>query len=165
MLTSSMSKSLNDQLNVELSASHFYLALASYFDSLGLSGFTAHMLRQSQEEAQHARMFFEYISQRDGRVEIRAIEQPPASWESPLDAVKAGLAREQTNTTNFNGIGALCQKDGDHVTGLWLQPLMQDQIEDEASSKELVDKMTIARDSTAALLMIDQELARGGGEG
>ena len=54
MISTTIEKAINQQINQELAASYTYLAMSAWFDRLHLDGFAAFMLRQSQDEQQHA---------------------------------------------------------------------------------------------------------------
>ncbi len=53
-LNKKMLTALNDQITMELSASHSYLAMAGWFESQNLPGMATWMQMQSAEERAHA---------------------------------------------------------------------------------------------------------------
>src|SRR5688572_19367274 len=75
---------LNEQINKEISSAYIYLSMSAYFDSIDLKGF-AHWTRvQYHEEIEHALKLFDFIGDRRGRVQLKAISQPPTQYASPL---------------------------------------------------------------------------------
>jgi ferritin len=160
-------RALNQQLNRELYSGYLYLSMAAYFESLGLRGFANWMKVQSQEELMHAMKFFDYIARRGGRVELFEIEEPPKSWSSPLNAFEYGLEHERKVTQFISDLVELAIAEKDHSTFNMLQWFVKEQVEEEESFDEIVEKLRMAKDNNMILLMIDRELGErkfGGGE-
>jgi ferritin len=160
-------RALNQQLNRELYSGYLYLSMAAYFESLGLRGFANWMKVQSQEELMHAMKFFDYIARRGGRVELFEIEEPPKSWSSPLNAFEYGLEHERKVTQLISDLVELAIAEKDHSTFSMLQWFVKEQVEEEESFDEIVEKLRMAKDNNMILLMIDRELGErkfGGGE-
>ena len=69
---------INHQINVELSASHVYLALYSFFmnDQQGYPGFAKFFKESSDEETCHAKKFIDYQNIRGGDVRILGVPMP-----------------------------------------------------------------------------------------
>jgi ferritin len=160
-------RALNQQLNRELYSGYLYPSMAAYFESLGLRGFANWMKVQSQEELMHAMKFFDYIARRGGRVELFEIEEPPKSWSSPLNAFEYGLEHERKVTQLISDLVELAIAEKDHSTFNMLQWFVKEQVEEEESFDEIVEKLRMAKDNNMILLMIDRELGErkfGGGE-
>ena len=68
MLSKKMEQTLNDQVKWEYYSGYLYLAMAAYFEELGLAGFANWMHIQEQEERAHAERFYSFINERGGRV-------------------------------------------------------------------------------------------------
>ena len=64
MLSEKLQDTLNKQLNAELYSSYLYLSMSAYFENLNLEGFANWMYIQAQEEAFHAKKFYDYINQK-----------------------------------------------------------------------------------------------------
>jgi len=88
---------LNQQVQMELSASHAYLTMGAYFDraDVALPGFKEWAMKQSEEERKHAEKFIEYINLRGGRYAPAPIPQPAVhEWSSALEAMQHALKME-----------------------------------------------------------------------
>ncbi len=158
MIKSSVEKALNAQLNAELYSSYLYVAMAAYFESINLGGFAHWMTVQAGEEEGHAKKFYSFIFQRDGRVKLSAIEEPPFEWKSPLDAFETAYKHEQKVTGLINNLVELAKKENDNATENFLRWFVEEQVEEEASSLEVVNKLKMIKDSTQGLLMLDAHL-------
>ena len=116
MLSESIQQAINKQITYEFFASHAYMAMAAYFESLSLTGF-AHWFRlQSEEERKHALRFFDYVNDRGGRVILGAIDEPQNEFASPLDVFEHALAHEQRVTAAIHAIYALAAQENDYPT-------------------------------------------------
>ncbi len=160
MLTGRMVGELNEQMNAELYSAYLYVGMAAWFDAEGLSGMGAWMRAQAQEETFHAFKFYHYIDERGGRVQLSAIEEPPAEWDSPL-AVFRHVAEHEANVTSLiNGLVDSAEEEHDHATRAFLQWFVSEQIEEEASADEIVTRLERIGDSGNGLVMLDRELGQ-----
>ena len=159
MLSEKMQEALNGQLNAELYSSYLYLSMSSYCESIGLKGFGNWMRCQAQEELVHAMKFDGYIIDRGGKALMRPIEGPPTEWGSPLAVFEHTYNHEQKVTGLINKLVDLAISESDHATNGFLQWFVTEQVEEEASADEVLQKLKLAAGSAQALLMIDQELA------
>jgi len=88
---------LNQQVQMELTASHAYQAMAAYFDraDVALPGFKEWASNQSEEEREHAEKFIEYINLRGGRYVPLDIPEPVTTeFSSALGAMEEALKME-----------------------------------------------------------------------
>ncbi|MEM4523538.1 MAG: ferritin [Archaeoglobaceae archaeon] len=153
-------KELNVQLNREIYSAYLYLSMAAYFESIGLKGFANWMKVQWQEELMHAMKFFEYITNRGGRVELYSIEEPPKDWKSPLHVFEFALEHEKNVTKRISNLVELAIDEKDHATFNMLQWFVNEQIEEEKSFEEIVSKLKLAGEDTRALLFLDVEFGK-----
>ncbi len=153
-----LEKALNDQMNFEIYSAHIYLGMAGYVASIGgLSGFENWLFVQYEEEVFHAKKFFHYINERGGRVEIKGFEDPANEYESLLDVFNHALEHEQLVTSRINDLFDLSIDECDHATRSFLQWFLDEQVEEENTVRDLIDKIKLVKDS--GLYLLDQELA------
>jgi ferritin len=158
MFKPSLENALNDQINAELYSAYMYLSMSAWFDDTGLPGMAKWMKAQYQEEMFHVDKFFHYVLERGGKVTLRAIEAPPTTWDSALDAFEKTLAHEQHVTGLINELASLCMDERDHATLNFLQWFIAEQVEEEATASELVNQLRMVGKSGHGMLMIDREL-------
>jgi hypothetical protein len=80
MLSEKIQDALNRQLNNEYASAYTYLSLAAYFEDLDLNGFAHWMKIQYHEELVHADKIYEFVNDRDGRVQLLALVAPKSDW-------------------------------------------------------------------------------------
>jgi len=160
MLSKKMEKAINQQINAEFYSSYLYLAMATYFESISLGGFSNWMRQQVQEELFHAMKMFDFVCERGGRVILEAIDKPPSKWKSPLDAFENVLSHEQKVTGLINDLVNLALDERDHATNIFLQWFVSEQVEEEATAGTLVDKLKLIGKDANGLFMLDTELGQ-----
>lgn len=149
---------LNKQINEELFSSYLYLSMAAYAKAKSLDGFANWFEIQAKEELDHAMGFYHYILDVHGQVELEAIAKPERDFENPLALFKAGLKHEQHITGRIHFLYDLAEKEKDHALKSLLKWYLDEQVEEEANASKYVDKLSLAGQDGAALLMLDAEL-------
>ena len=160
MLKEKIQAALGKQLNAELYSSYLYLSMSAYFQSISLPGFANWMRVQAQEELVHAMKFYDFINDRNGRVMLQKVDGPPTEWSSPLDVFESTYQHEQKVTGLINDLVNLAVAERDHATEIFLQWFVAEQVEEEASADEVVQKLKLMGDSSSGLFMLDRELGQ-----
>ena len=160
MMDEKMQEALNKQLNAEVYSAYLYLSMSAYFHSVNLGGFANWMRVQWQEELAHGLKFYDYVNERGGRVMLDAVEAPPSEWDSPLAAFEHVYQHEQKVTGMINKLVDLAVEARDHATNNFLQWFVSEQVEEEASADEVLQKLKLVGDDASGLFMIDRELAQ-----
>ena len=150
---------INDQINREFFAGYLYLAMAAHFDVEALDGFARWMRLQAKEELGHALRLYDYLLERGARVELQAIEAPPLKFGAPLSIAEQALEHEREVSKSINRIYALAHEKGDYATQVQLQWFVTEQVEEEHSAETMVERLRMAGDNRAALLILDREVA------
>ena len=158
MLNEKIEKVLNDQLNAEYYSGYLYLSMSAYFHSINLGGFATWMRVQAQEELTHAMKFYDYINERGGRVTLKALETPPIEWVSPLNAFESAYEHERKVTGMINDLVDRALEEHDHATNIFLQWFVSEQVEEEDSTNDVVQKITLMGDAPGGMFMLDREL-------
>jgi len=161
-LQGTIEKALNDQIANELQAAYQYLAMAAYFTRENLDGFARWMMAQREEEVGHAMRIFDYVNDRDARVELGRLEKPQSDFDSPLDAFEHAYEHERSVTKQIHALFEKAADEKDYPTQTLLQWFITEQVEEEATALHIVEQLKMVGDSSAGLLMLDRELgARG----
>jgi len=160
MLDKKMEDQLNKQVNAELYSAYMYQSMSSYLEDSGLSGMAHWMSNQAIEEMVHAKKIYDFIIERGGRALLTAIEGPPTEWKSPLDLFENAYKHETKVTGMINDLVNLAIELKDHATNQFLQWFVAEQVEEEASADEIVQKLKIIGDGGQGMFMLDKELGQ-----
>jgi len=150
---------LNEQINEELGSYYIYLSMEAYFASESLDGFATWMEYQAREEVEHAMRIFRFLNDRGARVRLQAIEEPKSEWASPLAAFKDAYEHEQYITQKINELVDLAEEKDDKATLNMLDWFVEEQVEEEATTEAIVDKLEMVGESGSGLLALDKSLA------
>jgi len=159
MISKKIQDAMNRQLNREIFSGYLYLSMAAYFDSINLPGFSNWMKIQAQEEMVHAMKFYGHINEREGKVTMQDIEAPETEWDSPQAVFEHTLKHEQIVTGLINDLVNLSIEEKDHASNNFMQWFVTEQVEEESSANDILQKIKLAGDG-AGLFMLDQQLAQ-----
>ncbi len=154
-------RALNEHLTLEFAAAHHYLALSIWFELNDLPGFASWMKQQSQDELGHAQRIIDHLLERDLEVTLPAIESPPTSWPSTVEAVQSVMQSEQRVTRSIDRLQEKATRTGDRAASLMLDWFVAEQVEEENAVRALLGRLRLAGDSSLGLLIVDQEMAKG----
>ncbi len=160
MISRKMQDALNEQVNAELYSAYLYLSMEAQFESMNLPGFANWMRVQTQEELVHATKIYDYVNERGGRVSLKAIGGPPTEWESPLAVFEAAYGHEQKVTGLINDLVTLALEEKDHAAHIFLQWFVNEQVEEEKSADDIVQKLKLMADAPGGMYMLDNEMAQ-----
>ncbi|MBD3164637.1 ferritin [Candidatus Woesearchaeota archaeon] len=158
VMNEKVEKLMNEQINAELYSAYLYQSMAAYFESVNLTGFARWMEVQALEEMTHAQKFYRHINERAGRVLLKAMEAPPVGWNSPLHIFEESYKHEQKVTALINNIVKVSNEEKDYASQSLLQWFVDEQVEEEDSTDQIVQKLRMIKDNPGALYMLDKEL-------
>ena len=144
MLNKKVEEALNAQINAEFWSAYLYLSMSAYFEAEGKA---------------HAEIFMNFIQSRGGRVILKAIDEVPTSWESPLDVFKETLKHEQKVTSLINELYSIAEEAKDYATRNTLTWFIDEQVEEEKTAQEYIDTLSLIGDNGYGLYQLDKELA------
>ncbi len=159
MLDKRMQDAINEQINWEIFSGYLYLAMSSQFADLGMPGGQSWMGVQYQEELAHAQIMFNYVLSRGGRVVLEVIEKPQTDWPDGLSMFKDALAHEEKVTARIDDLASLALEIKDHASYNFLQWFIAEQVEEEETASDMVQKFTMAGEHPAGLYQLDKELS------
>ena len=159
MLDNKVQEALNAQINWEFYSGYLYLSMAAQFSASGMPGGQNWMTVQYQEELGHAQKMFDYVTQRGGRARLEAIAKPAGEWPDGLSMFKEALVHEEGVTQRIFELASLALDVKDHATYNFLQWFIAEQVEEEETASDMVQKFAMAGEHPAGLYQLDKELA------
>jgi ferritin len=158
MLSKSIEKAFNHQLNVEFYSSYLYLAMSAYAASKNFNGM-AHFLKfKALEEREHALKFFDYIQDRRSKINLMDIKAKSIEFKSILDLFEKSFEHECSVTKSINELINLTDSEKDYCSKAFLHYFAIEQIEEEKTALDIVEKLKIIKSDGPALFMLDKEL-------
>jgi ferritin len=160
MLTEKMEAALNAQIEMESYASNLYLSMGSWCEQKGLEGCAEFMYRQSEEERMHMLKIFNYINETDGHAKVPGVKQPPLEFDSVAKMFESVYLHEQGVTRSINNLVALSYTENDPASLNFLQYYVEEQREEEALMRSILDKLQLIGDGPQSLYFIDMEVEK-----
>jgi ferritin len=164
MISKAMQDAINEQINKEMFSSYLYLSMAANFEGKNLPGFGNWLRIQAVEENEHAMKLYDFLLERGGKVELKAIAAPKVDWASAMEAVKEVLAHEQLVTKSIHDLYEVALQEKDYATQVMLHWFIEEQVEEEANASAILDDMQRIEAHDTAVLMLDHRLAKRKGE-
>lgn len=161
-ISANMQRALNGQIQKEFGAAYLYLSMAAYFAERNFRGFAQWMRMQAMEEAKHAMRIFDFVEDRGGRATLEAIDRPPPDFPSPLAVFEHARDHEAKVSAGINALFEMAAVEKDWATQSMLQWFINEQVEEEKTSTEIVETLRMIGDNSSGLYMLDKELGRRG---
>jgi ferritin len=146
---------LNDQVNEEAYSAYLYLSMSTWFEANHMGGFAKWMTNQAGEESKHAFKVMEYLQTRGHQPTLKAIAAPGNRWNSALEAFEAALAHEKHITGCYQKLMEQAHELRDHATIAFLNWFVTEQVEEEKTADDMVQKLRLAGESIGALMYLD----------
>lgn len=155
-LSGEMKKSLNEQTTMESDASSFYLAMASWCEVKGYEGAADFFYKQSDEERQHMLKIVHYMNRIGSMADIAVCSEPKKNIESLEDIIKTSLENEQKVTKSIHEIITLAEKERDRRTFDFMQWFVKEQIEEEDTFDNILQKFEVIGRDKLAIYEVDK---------
>jgi ferritin len=154
-------KALNAQIKNELQAHYNYLGMSAFFERTPYLGFATWMRMQASEEYGHAIKLYDFLRSRNAPIELSAIEAPKMDFgKNPTEVFEISLKQEQGVTQQINDLYELALTQKDFATLQFLTWFLQEQVEEENTVSDIIDRLRLAGDNSAGLLRLDEEAGR-----
>jgi ferritin len=164
MISTSLQKAINEQINKEFFSSYLYLAMSAHFESVNLPGFAKWMKVQTDEEHEHGMKFYAHLLERGAKVELMPIALPLIEGKTNLEIFKQVAAHEAAVTASINALYELALKEKDYPAQFMLQWFITEQVEEEKNAADIIAQLEMIQEKGTAVLMLDHQLGHRGRE-
>ncbi len=162
LISKTMQDAVNEQIKHELDSAYLYLSMSAYFESINMPGSAKWMRAQHDEEQMHALKMFDYVNDRGGRVALKAIDQPPVDFASPVATWEMVLEHEKKVTALIHKLYEQAGKESDYATQTFLAWFVSEQVEEEKNATLMLERFKQAGSNTASLLLFDGHFTKRG---
>ncbi|MDD6056191.1 MAG: ferritin [Helicobacteraceae bacterium] len=158
MISANIVKLLNEQIAEEMYAANLYLSMSSWCFMKGYDGAGEFLFTHADEELGHAKKLITYLNETDCKVEIAAISKPDCEFGSLAEVFEKTYAHEQKITSLINNLVDSTLQSKDYGTFNFLQWYVNEQHEEEALFRGIVDKIKILGSNGEALYLADRAI-------
>jgi ferritin len=151
---------INEQIWLENHSSCFYLNLAIEFGDRGFNGISKYFFNQSEEEREHMLKLMDYVLERDEKPKIPQYNYTEG-FDDGFDLLlhfSNSLQQEKEVSKVVGKIVYAAREVNDVMTDNYMQWFVNEQREEEAKFKDIIDKLKMVGDSGLAIYEIDKEL-------
>jgi ferritin len=160
-MDSALVEAMQQHLTMERQASAAYFAMAIWFAERELRGFSHFFKHEASSEQEHAAIFADYLIARGQTVQLHDVGSPRQSWSSIEEIMAASFLMEADVTLSLQQLYTMAERVSDVRTTVFLDPVVDAQIESENQFAHLLGRVRFAQSQPAALLIIDGELGNG----
>lgn len=158
MLSKKIESALNKQVELEGNSSQYYMAMASWAETIGMQGVAQFLYGHSDEERMHELKLLRFINERGGHGAVPALTAPPKTFKSVQAAFELVLEHEINVSNEINKLVETCLKERDYTTHNFLQWYVSEQIEEEALARKILDKLKLIGGDKGGLYLFDRDL-------
>ena len=143
MVSSDVVRMLNEQIAKEMYAANLYLSMSSWCYENSFDGAGLFLFQHAGEENDHAKRLITYLNETDSKVQISQIKAPESDFKGLLDVFEKTYAHEQKITQSINDLVDFTLQKKDYPTFNFLQWYVNEQHEEEALFRRIVDKIKL----------------------
>ncbi len=160
MISQTMQTAFSTHIQAELYSSHLYLAMSAFCEAKNFKGFGRWLRVQASEEREHALKMLDFVLARAGQPQIKALEAPPAEHGGILDVFEQVLKHERQVTEQVHKLYEAARAEKDLATQTFLQWFVDEQVQEEATATEIVEKLRFVGDKGGGVLYLDKEYGK-----
>lgn len=160
MISEKVVKAMNEQVNMEYASAYIYLNMSIEMDRQGLKGYARWLFVQYEEEMEHAEKFIEFLQSRGATATLKDIKISKLAAKTPQEVAKAAYAHEMKVSASIDSIYDVSVKEGDHASASFLKWFIDEQVEEEENTRDIVDLLEMAENDKAAMMAADRSLGK-----
>ena len=150
---------LNRQFNLELAASHSYLALSVWCEVNNFKSFARYFVKQAGEERAHADKIIKHLTDRGVTPKVTALPAPKQEFKTLLEITQQAQAQEHANTLGISAVYEAAVAARDYPAQVFMHWFINEQVEEEAWSAEMVERVQAAS-CAGSLSDLDRHIER-----
>ena len=158
-ISNNIEERFNEQIQKEFFSEYLYISMEAYLKQMSLDGFANYFHVQALEERDHAMMFFNYVIETGGKVQLRQIDKPKNDFTSPMEVFQLSLDHEKFVTRSIHSLVGAAQDEKDYTANTFLQWFITEQREEESNMDRVLNKLKLVEGGGRGLLLLDAELA------
>lgn len=157
-MTEKLQKALNEQITAELWSANLYLSMSFFLLREGYDGFAHWMRKQACEETCHANEIAEYMVKRHAIPKIDKIDVVPQNWGNAKEVFEDAYKHECHVSKLIDLLVKTAAEENDHATQDFLWGFVREQVEEEASTLAITEKLK--RNGDTGLLLMNEKLGK-----
>lgn len=140
LISNELCSALNDQIGAEIYNSSLYLFIAGFLKNKGLDNLASLFEKQHQEELEHSKMIFDFLTDLNADVYIPEIDGVKRGFSGIVEIGKVYLEREIETTASLDEIKKMAIEQSNPVTEEFMREMIKLQRNEYKEATEFVDR-------------------------
>ena len=158
MVSEKINEIINEQINKEFYSGYLYLSMSAHLHELGLFGFSKWLKIQAKEEVEHGLKLLDYLLERNSYVTLKQIRTPDFEFKDVKSVFETLYEHEKCITNSVMNIARDAEDECDRKTLTFIEWFIEEQVEEEQQVKDIIKRLELFGEDTAALYLMDKEL-------
>lgn len=151
---------LNKQITHEFYSAYLYLAMSNYYYGVTLDGFGNWYMVQSKEELDHGYKIIKYLTDREQKVFLGALDTPKQDYANYREPIEMALKHEEFVTGLINDLYGAAKDVRDYRSCQFLDWYLAEQTEEEKNAHDLLTRYDRVVDDKRGLFLLDEMLGK-----
>ena len=160
MVSEKINEIINEQINKEFYSGYLYLSMSAHLHELGLFGFSKWLKCQAKEEVEHGLKLLDYLLERNCYITLKQIRTPEFEFKNVKSVFETLYEHEKCITNSVMNIAKLAEEECDRKTLTFIEWFIEEQVEEEQQVKDIIKRLELFGEDTAALYLMDKELGQ-----
>lgn len=156
MISEKLENAINVQIMEEMWSSNLYLSMSFHLQKEGFDGFASWLKKQSQEELGHAYDLADFLIKRGGTAKVNQVNVVPQGWGSVLEVFDAVYKHECHVSQLIDNLVNVAAEVKDKAAQDFLWSYVREQVEEEASAQNILEKLKRCNDHSGILYLDDK---------
>lgn len=152
---------LDYQIKVEFDSSQIYRAMASWCEYKGYFNAAKFYNNHAEEELSHMKKVTKYAIDRNCLPLTPEIKKPDSNFVDLIDTIKNSYEHEKFISSTYEEFAQISVDNHDYTTFGFIQWFLKEQIEEESTFKNILDKIEMMKKEGIGMLEIENEISSG----
>jgi len=155
LISAECKKMLDDAISLEMNQSHLWKHIANHMQRVGFFGAQTYFLKESAEELEHYQLIVDFQNDVGTVAKVPELDR----LTEPFDTLKKAIGTAYTTEVEvYKEYSRFYAKESDPVVKQFLLQFLEIQRKAVGAYGDLLARLEIAGDNSAALLIFDKEL-------
>jgi len=155
LISDNLNEVLCEQISQEKFNSNFYLFISGYLKNKGLDGLAKHFEQQHEEEFNHSKMIYDFLTDHSSPISIPEINSPDKEITSIIQLAELYFERERETTKSLNSIKHLAIDEDNPTAEEFMRDMIKIQRAEYEEATTFLDKAILAGDDWKTILLWD----------
>ncbi len=155
-LSDALEERMQFHIGFEENSSRIYRDMAEWLEYNGWFNASKLYHKYADEEMVHAKKFYGFLQDRDCMPKTPTVEAQPGKYTSIEDIAKKSYEHEIAVSNELTKTASMAIKEGCITSLTFVQWFINEQIEEEAKTKQVLDRIDMLKETNAPLYHLEE---------